>query len=282
MSKNNFSLWPVSARAGSGTPVSYRRIFGLLLGTLLGLTYGLVAQGINRLVLPDVPLYQPPFGPAGNAVVAMLLGAALGGVTAWPAGSLRGTFTASGLAAALIVIVNFAAARVTERGQAGVAVAAIFFMLPLVGLLVPLLGVFRWIVNRELDAQRDRATVWRRAAGPLALLIVLGAAGALALYPAEARQELTAMNALVRSGRNATAEADLPPPLQTAEVAHFLAQAQEPYTLEWTRENLNRFRIPRPGRNFDNHAVVVARFAGGWRLACLFVSPGELPECRGD
>jgi hypothetical protein len=265
--------------------VSYRRIFGLLLGTLLGLTFGLVSQGINRLVLPGVPLYQPPFGPAGNAAVATLIGAVLGGVAAWPAGSLRGTFIASGLAAALIVIVNFAAARVTERGRAGVAMAAIFMLLPLVGLAAPLLGIFRWIVNRELEARQDFASTWYRVRGPLALVIVLGAAGAFALYPGEARHELTAMNALVRSGRNAvvastTAAADLPPPLQTAEVADFLAQAHEPYTLEWTRTDLNRFRIPRPGRNFDSHAVVVARFANGWRLACLFVSPGELPECR--
>jgi hypothetical protein len=260
--------------------VSYRRTFGLLLGALLGLTFGLVSQGSNRLILPGVPLYQPPFGPVGNAAVATLIGAALGGVTAWPAGSLRGTFTASGLAAALIVIVNFAAARITERGRAGVAVAAVFFMLPLVGLLVPLLCVFRWIVNRELAAASDLASTWYRVRGPLALVIVLGAAGAMTLYPAEARHELAVMHALVRAGRNAAAMADLPPPLQTVEAADFLAQMQEPYTLEWTRENLNRFRIPRPGRNFDSHAVVVARFANGWRLACLFVSPGELPECR--
>lgn len=260
--------------------MSYRRIFGLLLSTLLGLTFGLVSQGINRLVLPGVPLYQPPFGPAGNAAVATLIGATLGGVAAWPAGSLRGTFTASGLAAALIVIVNFAAARVTERGRAGMAMAAVFMLLPLVGLAAPLLGIFRWIVNRELEARQDFASAWYRVRGPLALVIVLGAAGAFALYPGEARQELAVMNALLRSGLNATATAELPPPLQAAELTDFLAQADASYILEWTRNDLNRFRIPRPGRNFDSHAVVVARFANGWRLACLFVAPGELPECR--
>lgn len=259
---------------------AHRRILGLMLGAALGLIYGAVAQGINRAFLPGVPLYQPPFGPAGNIAVAMAAAAFLGAATAWPTGSVRGVFIASSLAAVLIVIVNFAAARVTEQSRAGVAVAAVFMVLPLIGLTAPLLAAFRWIVNRELDARRDGASAWYRVRGPLALVVTMAAAGAFALYPREARLELAAMHALLRSGLNATVAADLPPPLQAAEGVDFVAQAAPSYSLEWTRENLNRFRIPRPGRNFDSHAVVVAHFANGWRLACLFVAPGELPECR--
>jgi len=258
----------------------YRRLFGLSFGATLGLTFGAVSQGINRIFLPGVPLYQPPFGLAGNVLVAVIVAAILGAVAAWPGGSVRGTFTASGLAAALIAIVNFAAARVTAGGEAGVAVAAIFFMLPLIGLVTPLFGAFRWIINRELAARRDFASPWYRMRGPLALALILGATGALSLYPVEGRLELAALHAILRSGLNASAHDALPPSLQNPELGDFRAQAQGSYTLEWTRDNLNRFRIPRPGRNFDDHAVVVAHFANGWRLACLFVSPGELPECR--
>lgn len=261
-------------------PGSARRVFGLLLGALMGLTFGLISQGINRVLLPGIPLYQPPFGPAGNVLSAVLVGAVLGAAAAWPSGSARGIFSASSLAAVLIVIVNFATARVTEQSRAGVAVAAVFMLLPLIGMAAPLIAAFRWIVNREMDARRDCASAWQRARGPLALAAVMAAAGALALFPRAARLELIAMHALLRSGRGAAVAADLPLPLQNAEVGDFLAQAQGAYTLEWTRDDLNRFRIPRPGRDFDNHAVVVTRFANGWRLACLFVSPGELPACQ--
>ena len=88
------------------------------------------------------------------------------------------------------------------------------------------------------------------------------------------------MHALLQAGLATTTAADLPPPLTDPEIGSFQARAQGPYTLEWTNKDLNRFRIPRPGRNFDFHAVVLARFANGWRLACLFITPDEPPGCR--
>ena len=88
------------------------------------------------------------------------------------------------------------------------------------------------------------------------------------------------MDRLLRAGLTAQRADALPALLRTEDVGDFLAQAQGSYTLEWTQKNLNRFRIPRPGRNFDDHAVVLARFANGWQIACLFVAPTELPECK--
>ena len=88
------------------------------------------------------------------------------------------------------------------------------------------------------------------------------------------------MDRLLQEGLSARNADALPAPLRGAEVENFAGQARGPYTLEWTRTNLNRFRIPLPGRNFDSHAVVVARLANGWQVACLFVTPTEPPECK--
>ena len=257
-----------------------RRVFGLALGALLGIVYGLVSQTINRIILPGIPLYQPPLGPAGNTLPIALLGAMLGLVAAWPTGSIRGIFAASTVAAALITFVSFLSVRLTEKNTAGMIVAALFVWLPLIGLMVPLLGLFRWVVNKEMEARREAASTWRHLRAPLALIAVLALIGALSLFSPEARQELIAMDRLLRDGLTVQSADALPAPLRTEDVGGFIAQAQGPYTLEWTQKDLNRFRIPRPGRNFDNHAVVLARFANGWQLACLFVAPTEPPECK--
>jgi hypothetical protein len=279
----------MAANDRSGTAVgAYRRVFGLALGALLGLVFGFVSQAINRIALPGLPLHQPPLGPAGNVLLIALLGAALGGVAAWPAGSIPGVFMASAVAAVLITLVSFLGVQLTDRNQLGMIVTGIFMLLPLIGLMAPMLGLFRWTVNKELEAQREAAPAWRHLRLPLSLAVVLALLGALSLLPGDAQQELTAMDALLKAGlaaRNPGARAGalagaLPASLAGEDVGDFLAQARGAYALEWTRNNLNRFRIPRPGRNFDSHAVVVAHFANGWRLACLFVTPSEPPECK--
>ena len=257
-----------------------RRVFGLALGALLGMVYGLTSQTINRIILPGIPLYQPPLGPAGNTLLITLLGALLGMVAAWPTGSIAGTFAASTVAAGLLTFVSFLSVRLTEKNTSGMIVAALFILLPLIGLMVPLLGLFRWVVNKEMEARRAAVSTWRHLRAPLALIAVFAVIGALSLFSPEARQELLAMDRLLRDGLTAQRADALSVALRTEDVGDFLAQAHGPYTLEWTQKNLNRFRIPRPGRNFDNHAVVLARFANGWQLACLFVAPAEPPECK--
>jgi len=62
---------------------TYRRWAGLILGALIGLAFGGVSQAVNLLFLPGIPLYQPPFGPDGNLLLALLTGALLGLICAW-------------------------------------------------------------------------------------------------------------------------------------------------------------------------------------------------------
>ena len=162
-----------------------RRVFGLALGALLGLVYGLTSQTINRIILPGIPLYQPPLGPAGNALLIMLLGALLGMVAAWPTGSIAGTFAASTVAAGLLTFVSFLSVRLTEKNTSGMIVAALFILLPLIGLMVPLLGLFRWVVNKEMEARAEVASPWRHLRAPLALIAVFAVIGGrlFALFP---------------------------------------------------------------------------------------------------
>lgn len=258
-----------------------RRLTGLALGGGLGLIYGLTSQLINRAFLPGVPLYQPPGGPAGNIALSAAAGAGLGLICAWPLGSIPGIFLASALSAAVIVIGSFIEARVSGNVLVAAAVTGVFLALPFWAMLVPLLTALRWGVNRLDEAQRDAVRLSARVPAPLILALLVAAAGALSLYRLEARDLLARTHHLLQVAQDATTVEGLPQPLRAPDVAGFIEHGRGPYQLAWERERIARYRIPRPGRNFDEHSVVVARFANGWNLGCLYIAPDEMPFCKG-
>lgn len=88
-------------------------------------------------------------------------------------------------------------------------------------------------------------------------------------------------NAMVQSGLHAPDAGSLPHTLQAREVGNFRRHARGTYRLDWTHRNLDWFGIRRPATNYENQAIVTARFADGWTLACLYVSPAAEPVCRG-
>jgi hypothetical protein len=253
----------------------YRRIVGLSLGALAGATYAAVHQVGDRLVIPGAPLYQPPFGLAGNVLVFALVGGLLGLIAAWPRSGVAGTFLAAGVSALTIVGASYIAA----GASAGQNVLFNMFngmilALPFWGLLVPLIGGLRWVVSREEEAKRDGQPRLRRAIAPLILLLVIGLASLTALYGNDARVLIVKTNQLLQ-GVQATGS--VPEPLSYTALA---TRGQGPYELSWERERIERFRIPRPAGNLGQHSVVVARFNNGYNLVCLYVNLTEPPLCQ--
>lgn len=259
----------------------YRRLMGLALGAALGLAYGLVSQWINRIFLPGVALYQPPLGPVGNSALFTAGGALLGLLCAWPTGGVQGAFLASAMSALALITANFVSARPSGNLLIAIVVTGGFLMLPFWGLLVPFLAALRWGVNRLEEAQRERQPWQRRLPAPSLLALAAGMAGALVLYRPDVRATLAHMDALLRQGRSASTAAELPQSLQGLVSGDFLARRQTTYALAPESRRVERFRIPRPGRNFDHHQFVIARFADGWRLVCVFITPDEAPICQG-
>ncbi len=100
--------------------------------------------------------------------------------------------------------------------------------------------------------------------------------GLTALDPPRGRDLLRRTDAMLEAAR---ATRDTPPALGPVE--QFAAHRDEPYRLSWEGSDIERFRIPRPGRNFDQHSAVIARFASGWSLVCVYITPEEPPLCRG-
>jgi hypothetical protein len=260
---------------------SYRRLTGLVFGGVLGLAYGLVSQTINRAVMPGLPLYQPPLGPLGNTALGVAGGALLGVVAAWGEDSVVSTMLASAASAALIVGGSLLQARPTGNQLAAVVVNLVFLVLPFWGMLVPIIAALRWGVNKLVEGHRDRTRIGSRLRVPIALVLVVGLVGATSLYRAEARLLLTRTDALLRENQQAAVTDALAAPLAGPDAGPFIERGKGPYTLAWELRGIEKYRIPRPGKNFDSHSVVVARFKNGWNLVCLYVAVGETPLCKG-
>lgn len=259
----------------------YRRLTGLALGAILGLALGLVSQFADRVALPGVPLHQPPLGPAGNALGMAVVGAALGLLVSWMRSGIAGTAIA-----ALVTVVAFLTYNYATRGDTSVPAAtflvtSLVFIAPLWGMVVPLVGAVRWAAGNIEEAKRDGVAVSTQLWRPLLLLVVVVGVGLLLRYPERARPLLLQTHLLLQKAQTATAQNDLPPSLQTPLVGDFLANGRGPYELKWESYDIERYRIPRPGRNFMNHSVVVAHFESGWNLVCLYVVSDEPPICQG-
>ncbi len=257
----------------------YRRFVGALLGAMMGLVYGVVSQTINLVMLPGVLLYQPPLGPVGNILIFLSIGLALGLSTAWLESSVLGLF-AGGVVGSLILAVV-----ALSTGQTGaevlykkiVAVAVAFC--PIAAAFVPLLGLFRWVVNKEEEGHTLASSRWKRILIQTALLLVMGGLGRLSLYPPHGLTVMARMHQMAQAGLQAPDAASLPLALQATRVEGFLEHAQGVFTLQWDNTELSRFAIPRPSLDERNQSVVIARFANDWTLVCLFLTADD-PEPR--
>jgi hypothetical protein len=255
----------------------HRRITGIILGALLGLVYGLVSQMINRIALPGVPLYQPPLGPVGNSLLSALVGGGLGLLVTIPASGALGIALASAASAAAIMINSLI--RLDGELSAGTqVVVGVLLSVPLSWFTVPVIALLRWAVDRQVEQHvraEPPAARWRV---PLALVLVMAFVAAFDLYDTSAQNQLRHMHGTLELGLAAGA-ADLPAPLRGPLVRDFPGGRDLDYTLEWTRQDLERFIQLRPAANYDQHAAVIARFDGGYRLVCLYPTPRSGPNC---
>jgi hypothetical protein len=257
------------------TGAQRRRLVGALLGGGLGLAYEGTAPAANALALPDIPYFAPPLGPLADILLSVLWGGALGLLAAWFDSSTRSialSSLAGGLAFVLRIV--FGLQGVPTISSASGVLLALLFLLPVVLVNLPAMWVLRWAIDRPAQTGS-----WSPL--PVLLLLIVAVAGGFSMVGPEARATLANANAMVQSALLAPDAGSLPHALQAREVGDFRRHAREPYRLDWSDRNVDRFGIQRPATNFEKQAVVTARFADGWTLACLYVPPGEEPVCRG-
>lgn len=258
--------------------VRYRRLMGLVLGLAIGLVYGLISQLATPLTLPGIPLYQPPLGAPGNILLLTLWGGILGLLCAFPESATLGVLLPS-LASTAILL---------ARGLSGMQedvqrllVTGITLGVPVLVITLPLMAILRWTIDSLGEMRGRPVSLWEQLRGPLLLLASVAVIAAFAVANARARTILTRMDGMVQAGLAAPDSASLPQPLQAASVGDFRVHANARYTLEWTEMDLDRFIELRPAGSYDQHSAVIARFAGGWTLVCLYPTADARPNCRG-
>jgi MFS family permease len=233
-------------------------------------------------LLPGIMLQQPPLGLAGNIMLWLLVGAVLGTVTAWPKESLIGVILGGTAGASFVTIITLTTGRTDAGIWAGKILSVLLLFIPIAGLLMPITGVFRWAVNRVIEARADSEPTWHAVRWPLLLLVLVFSVGTFALLPPHARLMLVRTDVMLRKGLQSPSENQLPEPLRDDRVGGFIAHANNEYSLEWENNNINRFAIPRPlsDRPWEE-SVVIAHFDSGWKLVCLYADSEAMPACRG-
>ncbi len=111
-------------------------------------------------------------------------------------------------------------------------------------------------------------------------MLAAGVLGFFSLYNDLAQAIILQMDVLIRQGRQAQSTDALPAPLRPPDVTRFLEKSSLPYTLQWDKDDQNRFAIPRPAGSAYSASIVIARFENSYLLVCMFPSKTTLPTCR--
>ena len=259
----------------------FRRISGVIIGAGVGLVLGAVSQSIRSLTMPGLPFYQPPFGPAINALVCITAGTLMGMASAWPQETAPGVGLGSLVGALTVVAVTLGDRQLNWAASAGVLLALLLIMLPFAAASVPIALSLRWAANKQEDSFRAGYFMWSRVIAPLVLVLAAAGLALTMLYPPEARPPLARTNELIQQGRASSGFQALPAPLQADTLSDFPQHAHLPYTLEWTRDLGPYGQVIDPNADASQQAAVVVRFDDGWSFVCLYPTPQAEPLCKG-
>jgi|GEM_PF-673498 len=255
-----------------------RRLTGFWLGLAMGTLYFTIAQLINPLLMPGLPIYQLPPGMPWTALIAGLAGGLTGLLAAWPDGSLVGILWGSLVGTLFFDVYALANSVSDSLPLSWIGVFLLFILLPMAAMTSAVIGGFRWALNRQQAAWQDQRSRWITHGIPVLLITAAAVFGLTAQYSEEARIVITRMQELIRAGQAAQAQG-LPAELDVSQVIRFKENAQGPYTLEWSRDETNRYAIPRPANTGGNESIVIARFSNGYLLVCLFPNAYASAEC---
>lgn len=263
---------------------TYRRITGLIIGTAIGLVFALVSQSINYLTLPGLPLFIPPFGVLLNAVVYTLLSALTGLLVAWPENGAFGVIYGSLVGGLVVTITAFLSGTVDNEGLAIKIIVLVLLFVPVMAAFVPIMILLRWVFARETTAHHEEQSLmepWKatRLIMPVGLVLIAGLLGFTQQYPGYGDSVTQRMQDLIQQGMKVRTVEELPESLRPSHVNFFLDQANGPYTLQWDKDQGNRYALPRFSGPIPP-SVVIARFENGYLLVCLFTSLDHPDTCK--
>ncbi len=254
-----------------------RRVIGSILGAGMGLIYGLVSLNINYLALPGIPLMEPPLGRLLSTLLIAATGGLFGLLAAWPDETISGIIL-SAIVGGLVSTVSSAFSGIAPDNVIGSFTVLFFSFFPRAVLFAVIAWPLRLVLNMwNEELASVTFSIRKLATSALLLLLVAAGAGALYLYPKEARQALQSTNQLVQAALPATRQEDLPEPLRPVE--RLLQNSQGAYVLEWS-DNPDLLPVKRPIADYGvQESLVVVYFKNGYVFGCAFTPPHTDPSC---
>jgi hypothetical protein len=250
------------------------RTTGIIFGAWLSWLYAFVAEQINRMSLPGVPLPDPPGGMWGYYLGAIVVGALVGLVCVWPRNIWLGSALGGLLGSALTFLAPWQPALNSFSSSSGISVITIYFSLALV--LMPFVLLIRLSVN-GLSVNGESWLSPRRMGWPLLTILIVVWLGSTNLYSVSVREAFYITQKLIQQGIESPSQSQLPESLQP--VQGFKPNAAGSYTLEWSRSTA-KFTGPRPVVDRPNtDFLIIARFRNGFSLACDFPPGVQQPPC---
>lgn len=246
---------------------------GIVFGIWLSWLYAFVADQINRMNLPGVPLPEPPGGMWGYYLGAIAVGALMGLVCVWPRSIWLGTALGGLLGSALTFLAPWQTVLNSLNSSSGISVITIFFSLALV--LMPFALLTRLSVN-GLVMNGEGWLSPRRLGWPLLTILIVVWLGSTNLYSVSVREAFYITHKLIQQGIEASNQSQLPESLQP--VQGFKPNATGSFTLEWSKATA-KFMGPRPVVDRNTDFLIVARFRNGFSLACDFLPGVQQPPC---
>ena len=251
----------------------------IVLGGLVGAAYGLGTMWVYSRLLPGVPLAHPPFGPYGNLLAYAAVGTLAVGVCVRTRNAYFGTALANGVMLAAAVgrayLIGYTPLSAFMAFAFGVFALLMVIVLALAG--TPYFLLARAASEAQGEYWNLPIWAWRRARLLLPLLLIAAGLGAVAIPTNSLLDAYRRMDRLVLQGRGSPGS--LPKPLaDPSRVENFALHAGQPYTLEYSPDEALRSELANVVAPLD--VAVVARFADGWRLACLFKDGIQIVLCR--
>jgi hypothetical protein len=244
------------------SPLASGRLYiGIFYGVLIAAIYAAVAQTIDTVVMPDVPLVVDQTQAIFFILTTSLGGALLGALVAWPKEAWKG---------ALIGAVAIAAWGLLQSALSLSIVSLIFLPLglPLVVMSLPISGTVRLAMNLHENFMHDVGFKrWRNMslllAGTVFVAIMAGSWSQMPAYAQEAVRQVDRVMqfAIQNPDRNLS--------ITLRDVPQIREHLDSPYTLDQN-----------PVDSSATGTEVNVTFADGFRVSCLVGQLGDTPFCQ--
>lgn len=247
----------------------------MVFGAWLSWLYAFLADEVNRIYLPDIPLPDPQGGVLGYYGGAILVGLLVGLACAWPdrpwLGAIFGGLSGVGL--------TFLAPWQPEGGLAfqvlGNAGLTATAFATLAVILTPIAFLIRISVEHLQSAGASFSL--RRVWLPVLVTGLVVFLGISRLYPHEVRAAFISTRATIEAGMNSANPGQLPDALR--DVQGFIPNANGRFRLEWS-DQVDLFSGFYPQFNRDKRDfLIIARYTNGFAVACLFSYGASQPPC---